>query len=181
MGDQRRKATPKCTTDGSDWQSSPCFLVLNRVRQLVRAVVDYIEDVTWKPTRCYKIPTNAVTLKALSEPAAASTTLDPLLLPGMMNSVGVGLWDACRQRVEEGRWESGTANQKRRSHTGYAIKHFRGTFSASHSRWSHATCPWSDRSFLSTWLRRLCVPGFKLWLTCAFRRTYCFKFQKLWR
>lgn len=53
--------------------------------------------------------------------------------------------------------------------TGCAIKHFRGTFSASHSRWNHATWPWTDgslcganRSFISTWLRHLCVPGCKL-------------------
>lgn len=146
MGDQRRKATPKCTTNGSDWQSSPYFLVLNRVRQLVRATVDYIEDATWKTTRWFKIRINAVTLKALSEPAAVGTTLDPLLLPGMMKSVGVGLWDTCPQRVEEGRLESVSANQKRQSSTGYAIKYFRGTFSSSQTHDSgHATCRCADK------------------------------------
>lgn len=106
------------------------FSGLNRVRQLVRPAVDYIEDLTWKTTRCHRIWVNAVTLKVLSEPAVG-TTLDPLLLPGMMKSVGVGLWDTCPQRVEEGKLEFVWANQKRPTHTGYAIKYFRGTFSIS--------------------------------------------------
>lgn len=133
MGNQRCKATPKCTTNGSDWpQSSPYLLVWNRVRQLVGPAVDYIEDLTWKATRCYRIRVNAVTFRVLSEPAAR-TALDPLLLPGMMKSVGVGPWDASPQRVEEGRTDLVWANHERPTHTGYAIKHFRGTFSTSHA------------------------------------------------
>lgn len=45
---------------------------------------------------------NVVTLKALSEPAVVVP-----LLPGMMKSVGVGLWDEYPRQVEEGGGEWG--------------------------------------------------------------------------
>lgn len=67
--------------------------------------VDYIEDVIWLTTQTLRniFFLNVVTLKALSEPAAVGTTLDPLL-PEMMKSVGVGLWDTYPRRVEEGEY-----------------------------------------------------------------------------
>lgn len=115
MGDQRSKATPKCTTTGSDCSpSSPYFLVINRDRQIVRAAVYYIENVIWLTTRCYEISVNVVTLKALSEPAVLRTTLDSLL-PEMMKSVGVGLWDRHRDEWRRVDVESVSTNERRRT------------------------------------------------------------------
>lgn len=136
MGDQRSKATPKCTTNGSDCpQSGPYLLVLNRVRQLVRLAVDYIEDVTGKTNQMLQNSGKCCHVKGTRRASGGGYGVGSA--SSSWNDEKCGGWTLGYMSATSGGGEIAVclSQSGETPPTGCSIKHFRGTFSVSHSHY----------------------------------------------